>query len=315
MEPVATRKASGAVLERLVEVLPELAGGSSDLSDSNKTKTSRSVCVTPDSYNGDYIYYGVREFAMAGVMNGLTLHRGFIPYGGTFLVFSDYMRSSMRNAALMGVRSIYVLTHDSIGVGEDGPTHQPVEHLAGLRIMPFLETWRPCDGVETAVSWGEALRRQGPTALVLSRQAAPAQELTRERREDISRGGYVLYEPNGKIDALAIATGAEVALALDAAREMEKRGRKVRVVSMPSMERFDRQDPAYRQKVLPDNVTARLIVEAATPHLWHRFAGPEGRIMSINRYGRSAPGKVMFEHFGFTTENAVRHLQEMLGDA
>ncbi|MGE4557674.1 MAG: transketolase [Desulfovibrionaceae bacterium] len=314
-KPVATRKASGMVLEKLVELLPELAGGSCDLSGSNNTKTKSSIAVTAENYGGNYIEYGVREFAMAAIMSGIALHKGFIPYGGTFLVFSDYMRSALRSASLMGIRSIFVLTHDSIGVGEDGPTHQPIEHLAALRVMPLLEVWRPADDLETAVAWGEALRRQGATCLALSRQGLPPLKADPSSRADMRRGGYVVYEPEGGIDAIAVASGSEVHLALEAAKELSKRGHKVRVVSMPCMDRFEAQDPAYQARVLPEAVTARLVIEAAAPYLWRCVAGPKGRVMSINRYGCSGPGKALFERFGFTVENAVRNVLEMLGDA
>jgi len=251
---------------------------------------------------------------MSAIMNGLALHGGFIPYGGTFLVFSDYARNAVRMSALMGLGVIYVYTHDSIGLGEDGPTHQPIEHVASLRLIPNLHVWRPCDGTETAVAWRAAIeRRDGPTALVLTRQGLKAQRRTPDQIEAIARGGYVLSDCEGEPEAIIIATGSEVALALDAQKLLAGKGRRVRVVSMPCAEVFEAQDEAWRESVLPSAVQARVAVEAGTTPWWHRYVGGRGRVVGIDRFGESAPGKVLFEHFGFTAENVARAVEESLG--
>ena len=311
---MATRKASQVALEGYGPKLPELIGGSADLAGSNNTIWSGSKGISKDDPDGNYVYYGVREFGMSAIMNGLALHGGFIPYGGTFLVFSDYARNAVRMSALMELGVIYVYTHDSIGLGEDGPTHQPIEHVASLRLIPNLHVWRPCDGTETAVAWRAAIeRRDGPTALVLTRQGLKAQSRTPEQVEAIARGGYVLSDCEGEPEAIIIATGSEVALALEAQKLLAEKGRRVRVVSMPCAEVFDAQDEAWRESVLPSSVQARVAVEAGTTPWWYRYVGGRGRVVGIDRFGESAPGKVLFEHFGFTAENVARAVEESLG--
>ncbi len=307
-ETIATRKASQNALEALVPALPELVGGSADLAGSNLTLAKASKAVGP-SGGGNYVFYGVREFGMAAVMNGLALHGGVIPYGGTFLVFSDYARNALRMAALMGQRAVYVFTHDSIGLGEDGPTHQPVEHAASLRLIPNLDVWRPCDAVETTVSWIAALeRRQGPTALLLSRQNLPSVSHEKaEAAEAIRRGGYVLADaPFAK--AVIIASGSEVQLALAAAKLLEF---PVRVVSMPSTTVFDRQDAAWREAVLPRGMP-RVAVEAGVTDGWRKYVGLEGAVVGIDRFGESAPAAELFKHFGFTPENVANAVRSVL---
>jgi transketolase len=301
-ESIATRKASQNVLETLKALVPEMIGGSADLTGSNLTmvKTSR---VVGREGGGNYLFYGVREFGMCAVMNGLALHGGIIPYGGTFLVFSDYARNALRLAALMGVRAIYVFSHDSIGLGEDGPTHQPIEHAASLRLMPNMEVWRPCDTVETAVAWGAALRRNnGPTALLLTRQNVPF--VQRQSLEGIARGGYVLSDA-AEARAVLIATGSEVALALGAQKLLGEAGIPVRVVSMPSTTQFDRQPPEYRNSVLPAALP-KVAVEAGVSDYWRKYVGLEGAVLGIDRYGESAPAADVFKHFGFTAENVAK---------
>jgi transketolase len=309
---VATRKASERALEGFGPLRPELVGGSADLTGSNNTWFSRSRRITADDAGGNYVNYGVREFGMAAIMNGLALHGGLIPYGGTFLVFSDYARNSMRMAALMGLRTIYVLTHDSIGLGEDGPTHQPVEHLASLRVIPNMHVWRPADAVETAVAWREALDREnGPTCLCLSRQTLPHRQRTRDQLGMVSRGGYVLGNSDSAPEIVLIATGSEVELASRAAALLEESGTAVRVVSMPCVERFEEQDQAYRDHVLPAG-TARLIIEAGVAHGWWRYAGDRGEVISMTTFGQSAPASELFKRFGFTVEAIVAAAQRLL---
>jgi transketolase len=310
--PKATRKASLDVLNALGSQLPELIGGSADLTGSNLTKHSASVPVQAEAPGGNYVFYGVREFGMAAIMNGLALHGGIIPYGGTFLVFSDYARNALRMAALMKVGSIFVLTHDSIGLGEDGPTHQPVEHVASLQLIPNMRVWRPCDGTETAAAWCDAIeRRDGPTSLVLSRQNLPQQERSTEQLALIRRGGYVL---NGEArpDIILMASGSEVSLAVAAAAELAAQGRKARVVSMPCTQLFAAQDAAYRESVLPAAVTRRLAIEAGVPDLWHLHVGSAGRVIGMRGFGESAPAKDLFAHFGFTVDNVVNTALELL---
>ena len=318
-ESIASRKASLACLNELGPQLPELLGGSADLAPSNLTFWSGAKAITREDASGNYLHYGVREFGMGAIMNGIVLHGGFIPYGATFLIFMEYMRNSVRMAALMGKRAIYVFTHDSIGLGEDGPTHQPIEQLTNLRTTPNLCTWRPCDAVETAAAWDAAIKRNsGPTALVLSRQNLPHQERSKQQLANIQRGGYVLkdsvlMESNGTPELILIATGSEVGLAMDAAAELEGQGRAVRVVSMPSAYRFDGQDAEYREKVLPRAVTKRLAIEAGHADYWYKYVGLDGRVIGMHTYGESAPAGDLFKHFGFTVENVVEQAKELLG--
>jgi len=307
-ETIATRKASQNVLDALVPVLPELVGGSADLTGSNLTLAKASKPVLSGSFSGNHIFYGVREFGMCAVMNGLALHGGLIPYGGTFLVFSDYARNALRLAALMGVRSIYVFSHDSIGLGEDGPTHQPIEHAASLRLMPNMEVWRPCDTVETAVAWAAALRRNGPTALLLTRQNVPF--MKRTSLEGIEKGGYVLADaPQPR--AVLIATGSEVSLALGAQKQLGEAGIPVRVVSIPSTTQFDRQSPDYRNSVLPAGLP-KVAVEAGVSDYWRKYVGLDGAVVGIDRYGESAPAADVFKHFGFTADNVAKVVRSLL---
>jgi len=304
-ETVATRKASQNALEALVPALPELIGGSADLTGSNLTFVKASKAIGREG-GGNYVFYGVREFGMCAVMNGLALHGGFIPYGGTFLVFSDYARNALRLAALMKLRVIYVFTHDSIGLGEDGPTHQPVEHVASLRLMPNMDVWRPCDTVESAVAWTAAIgRRDGPTSLVLSRQNLAFVKRSAEQIAAVARGGYIVSEAaGGAARAIVIATGSEVGIALEAQKKLAAEGVAVRVVSMPSTSVFDRQDAAYRAAVLPRGVP-RVAVEAGVTDFWRKYVGLEGAVVGIDRFGESAPGGELFKHFGFTSERVA----------
>ena len=309
-ETIATRKASQNALEALVPALPELLGGSADLTGSNLTMVKASKQVGREG-GGNYLFYGVREFGMGAVMNGLALHGGFIPYGGTFLVFSDYMRNSLRMAALMGLRTIYVFTHDSLGLGEDGPTHQPIEHAASLRLIPNLDVWRPCDSFETTVAWTAAIQRKsGPSALLLSRQNLPFEKRSDQAINQISRGGYVLSDAPGA-KAVLIATGSEVQLALAAQKLLEF---PVRVVSMPSTSVFDRQDESYRAAVLPSGLP-RVAVEAGVTDFWRKYVGavddPRGAVVGIDRFGESAPAPDLFKHFGFTPENVVKAVRSV----
>jgi transketolase len=310
---IPTRKASQNALNAYGPILPELFGGSADLTPSNNTTWSGSVVVGEGHADTNYAHYGVREFGMSAVMNGLGLHGGFIPYGGTFLVFSDYARNAVRMSALMGTGTVYVYTHDSIGLGEDGPTHQPVEHTASLRLIPNLDVWRPCDEAESAVAWRCAIeRRDGPTCLLFTRQNVPAQARTMDQLDTVARGGYVLVDCDGEPEAIVIATGSEVALAVTAAARLGEEGRRVRVVSMPCVERFDAQPLDYRDRVLPPGVTARVAVEAGVTGPWYRFAGTRGRVLGIDRFGESAPGGQLMEVFGFTPERVVEALREVL---
>jgi transketolase len=304
-ETVATRKASQNVLEALVPALPELIGGSADLAGSNLTLVKASKAVGREG-GGNYVFYGVREFGMCAVMNGLALHGGFIPYGGTFLVFSDYARNALRLAALMKQRVIYVFTHDSIGLGEDGPTHQPVEHAASLRLIPGMDVWRPCDTVETAVAWVSALERgNGPTSLLLSRQNLPFVLRDAQQLAAVKRGGYVISEAaGGAARAIVIATGSEVGIALEAQKRLAQENVPVRVVSMPSTSVFDRQDEPYRASVLARGVP-RVAVEAGVSDFWRKYVGLEGAVLGMDRFGESAPGGELFRHFGFTAERVA----------
>ncbi len=310
---MATRKASLTALNALAPHLPELAGGSADLTGSNLTLHEGSKPVTGDDASGNYLYFGVREFGMSAICNGIALHGGMIPYCGTFLTFSDYARNAVRMAALMQQRTIFVYTHDSIGLGEDGPTHQPIEHVASLRLIPHLHVWRPCDTVETAVAWRDAIERfDGPTCFALTRQGVPHQARTEEQVAAIRRGGYVLRDSDGAPELIFIATGSEVALATGAAEALAAEGRAVRVVSMPCVERFDAQPAEWREAVLPPAVSARVVIEAGVTDPWWRFVGPRGRVIGIDRFGESAPAKQLFEHFGFTVENVLKVAREVL---
>jgi len=307
-ESVATRKASQLALEALKPGLPELVGGSADLTGSNLTMVKASRVVGREG-GGNYVFYGVREFGMCAVMNGIALHGGHIPYGGTFLVFSDYARNALRLAALMGIRVAYVFSHDSIGLGEDGPTHQPIEHAASLRLMPNMEVWRPCDTVETAVAWGAALRRNnGPTALLLTRQNTAF--CRRTSLEDVARGGYVLSDAAGA-RAVIIATGSEVGVALGAQKLLAEAGIAVRIVSMPSTSVFDRQAEDYRRAVLPPGLP-KAAVEAGVTDYWRKYVGLEGVVVGIDRYGESAPAGELFKHFGLTSDKVAAAVKGML---
>jgi len=306
---IATRKASQNTLNGIGPVLPELIGGSADLTGSNNTDWSGSVAISKDQANGNYINYGVREFAMAAINNGIALHGGFIPYGGTFLIFSEYARNALRMAALMKLRNIFVLTHDSIGLGEDGPTHQAVEQAATLRLMPNMSVWRPADAVETAVAWQAAVERvSGPTCLLLSRQNLPHQTRTPQQVAAISRGGYVLIGDSERPDTIIIATGSELALAVAAAGQLNARGRHIRVVSMPSTDVFDAQDQAYRDAVLPPDCRHRIAVEAGVPDYWYKYVGLDGRVLGVARFGLSAPAAAVFEYLNLTTAKLIELL-------
>lgn len=312
-EKAATRKASLIALNAFAPALPELAGGSADLTGSNLTKHNGSVPISGDNAAGNYVWFGVREFGMTAICNGLRLHGGWLPYCGTFLTFSDYARNALRMAALMKVQNVLVYTHDSIGLGEDGPTHQPVEHTASLRLMPNMSVWRPCDTVETAVAWRAAIeRRNGPTSLILTRQNLPYQKRSAAQIADIRRGGYVLKDCDGTPSIILIATGSEVYLAVAAAEKLAAEGIKSRVVSMPSTDAFDVQDPKYRESVLPQSVTARVVIEAGVSSGWWRYAGPQGRIIGLDRFGESAPAEELFEHFGFSADNVVAVAKDVL---
>ena len=304
-EGIASRKASQNMIAAFGEILPELLGGSADLAGSNLTMWKGSEPISEQA-NGNYIYYGVREFGMSAIMNGIALHGGFIPFGGTFLIFMEYARNAVRMGALMKQQVINVYTHDSIGQGEDGPTHQPIEQLANLRTTPNMSVWRPADAVETAVAWKQALqRRNGPTSLVFSRQNLPHQTRDAEQLQNIERGGYVLEDCQGQPEMIVIATGSEVAIAREAVRQLQAGGAKARLVSMPSTDVFDAQDAAYREQVLPAAARKRLAVEAAAADYWYKYVGLDGAVVGMTTFGESAPGGVLMKEFGFTAENVV----------
>ncbi|MGL0951006.1 transketolase [Vibrio vulnificus] len=310
---IASRKASQNVLEAFGKMLPEFMGGSADLAPSNLTMWSGSKSLEASDFSGNYIHYGVREFGMTAIMNGIALHGGFVPYGATFLMFMEYARNAMRMAALMKVQNIQVYTHDSIGLGEDGPTHQPVEQIASLRLTPNMSTWRPCDQVESAVAWKLAIeRKDGPSALIFSRQNLAQQPRSAEQVADIAKGGYILKDSDGKPELILIATGSEVELAVKAAEQLTAEGKKVRVVSMPATDAFDKQDAAYRESVLPSDVTARIAIEAGIADFWYKYVGFDGRIIGMTTFGESAPADQLFEMFGFTVENVVNTAKELL---
>jgi transketolase len=306
---VASRKASQMALEAYGPLLPELIGGSADLAHSNLTLWKGSKSVTSNDANANYVYYGVREFAMTAISNGMGLHECFIPYDATFLVFSDYARNAVRMSALMGAHAIHVYTHDSIGLGEDGPTHQPIEHVASLRYIPGNDVWRPCDAVESAVCWRAAIEQHdGPSCLVFTRQNLAHQPRTAQQVADIRRGGYILRDSVGAPQLILIATGSEVGLAMQAAEQL---GDGVRVVSMPSTDVFDRQDAAYREAVLPNACRKRVAIEAGVTDFWRKYVGLDGAVIGIDRFGASAPAEALFPHFGFTVENVVRVAQSL----
>ncbi|GAB1100156.1 MAG: transketolase [Shewanella algae] len=303
---IASRKASQNALEAFGKMLPEFLGGSADLAPSNLTMYSGSKPISAEDASGNYLHYGVREFGMTAIMNGIALHGGFVPYGATFLMFMEYARNAMRMAALMKVQNIQVYTHDSIGLGEDGPTHQPVEQIASLRMTPNMSTWRPCDQVESAIAWKYAIeRKDGPTSLIFSRQNLTQMPRSAEQLSDVAKGGYVLVDCEGAPELIIIATGSEVELAVKAQAELAATGAKVRVVSMPSTDVFDQQDAAYKEAVLPANVTKRLAVEAGIADYWYKYVGLNGRIIGMTSFGESAPANQLFEMFGFTVDKVV----------
>jgi transketolase len=313
-ETIASRKASQNTLNGYGPALPEIIGGSADLAGSNLTIWSGSKPLSKHTEDANYVYFGVREFAMSAIVNGIALHGGFIPYGATFLMFSEYARNALRMAALMKIGSIFVFTHDSIGLGEDGPTHQAVEQAATLRMIPGMSVWRPCDTVETAIAWQYALeRRDGPSCLLFSRQNLPFQDRDAAQIEAVRRGGYVLKDCQGTPEAVIIATGSEVSLAVAAFDKLNAAGRRVRVISMPSTDVFDAQDDSWKESVLPAAVTARLAVEAGVSDYWRKYVGLTGRVVGIDSFGESAPADAVFEHFGFTVDNVVANVEAMIG--
>ncbi|HFG1950187.1 TPA: transketolase [Vibrio cholerae] len=310
---IASRKASQNALEAFGKLLPEFMGGSADLAPSNLTMWSGSKSLTAEDFSGNYIHYGVREFGMTAIINGIALHGGFVPYGATFLMFMEYARNAMRMAALMKVQNIQVYTHDSIGLGEDGPTHQPVEQIASLRMTPNMSTWRPCDQVESAVAWKVAIeRKDAPSALIFSRQNLAQQPRSAEQVANIAKGGYILKDCAGQPELILIATGSEVELAVAAYEQLSAEGKAVRVVSMPSTDAFDKQDAAYREAVLPAAVTKRIAIEAGIADFWYKYVGFGGRIIGMTSFGESAPAGELFKLFGFTTENVVKQAKELL---
>ncbi|HAS3600120.1 TPA: transketolase [Vibrio cholerae] len=310
---IASRKASQNALEAFGKLLPEFMGGSADLAPSNLTMWSGSKSLTAEDASGNYIHYGVREFGMTAIINGIALHGGFVPYGATFLMFMEYARNAMRMAALMKVQNIQVYTHDSIGLGEDGPTHQPVEQIASLRMTPNMSTWRPCDQVESAVAWKLAIeRKNAPSALIFSRQNLAQQPRSAEQVANIAKGGYILKDCAGQPELILIATGSEVELAVAAYEQLSAEGKAVRVVSMPSTDAFDKQDAAYREAVLPAAVTKRIAIEAGIADFWYKYVGFGGRIIGMTSFGESAPAGELFKLFGFTTENVVKQAKELL---
>ncbi|WP_261465747.1 transketolase, partial [Serratia entomophila] len=309
---IASRKASQNALETFGKVLPEFLGGSADLAPSNLTMWSGSKALNVDPA-GNYIHYGVREFGMTAITNGIALHGGFLPYSATFLMFVEYARNAVRMAALMKLRNVFVYTHDSIGLGEDGPTHQPVEQLASLRVTPNMSTWRPCDQVESAIAWQYGIERNdGPTTLVFSRQNLTQQPRSAEQLANVYRGGYVLKDCAGTPELILIATGSEVGITVEAADKLTAAGRKVRVVSMPSTDAFDKQDAAYRESVLPAAVSARVAVEAGIADYWYKYVGLNGAIVGMTTFGESAPAEQLFKEFGFTVDNVVAQAQALL---
>ena len=312
-ETIASRKASLNTLNGYGPLLPELLGGSADLTGSNLTKWSGCTDVDGTNANGNYLHYGVREFGMSAIQNGIALHGGFIPYGATFLTFSDYARNAVRMAALMKLRNIFVFTHDSIGLGEDGPTHQSVEHVSSLRLIPNLDVWRPCDAVESAVAWKYAVENEStPSALIFTRQNVQHQPRTADQVAAISKGGYILKDCEGEPQVILMATGSEVELATTAADVLAAEGVKVRVLSMPCTDLFDRQDMAYKESILPASVTARVAIEAGSTSLWYKYVGLQGAVIGLDRFGESAPAKELFEYFGITAEKLVEAAKNLI---
>jgi len=312
-ETIASRKASQNAINGYAPVLPEIIGGSADLAGSNLTMWKDCKAISNTVSDGNYIYYGVREFGMSAIMNGIALHGGLIPFGGTFLMFSEYARNALRMAALMKIQTLFVYTHDSIGLGEDGPTHQPVEQTATLRYIPNMSVWRPCDAVESAIAWKLAVERKtGPTCLIFSRQNLPHQQRSDKQLGNIARGGYILRDCEGLPDAIIIATGSEVGLAMGAAEQLAGKGKKIRVVSMPSADVFDAQDETYRESVLPQSVTSRVAVEAGVTSYWYKYVGLNGKVVGMDSFGESAPAGDVFKHFGFTEENVAKTVEECL---
>lgn len=310
---IASRKASQNTINAFGPLLPELLGGSADLAGSNLTKWAGTKGITKEDASGNYVYYGVREFAMSAMMNGMALHGGFIPYGATFLVFMEYARNAVRMAALMRQRVLFVYTHDSIGLGEDGPTHQPIEQIANLRLTPHLDTWRPCDTVESAVAWKTSLQRtDGPSALIFSRQNLPHQQRDNAQLANVARGGYILQDCDGTPEAIIIATGSEVGIAQQATDALNAQGRKVRLVSIPCTELFERQDASYQAQVLPASVTARVAVEAAHADYWYKYVGLTGKVIGMTDFGASAPANELFEMYGFTVDKITATVTELL---
>lgn len=313
-EDIATRVAGKKVLDAVGASLPELIGGSADLTGSVGTFHANSKDLNLETFEGNYIHYGVREFAMSTVMNGLSLHGGFIPYGGTFLVFSDYAKNAVRLSALSKIHGIWVLTHDSIGVGEDGPTHQPIEHVSALRLTPNVDVWRPCDTLESAVAWKAGMeRKDGPTCLAMSRQNLKAQPHSKEQLADIAKGAYILSDCGKTPDIIFIATGSEVQLAMEAAQALQEQNIAVRVVSMPCADVFDRQDAAYKEKILPNAVRRRIAVEAASADFWYKYTGLDGAVIGMTTFGESAPAGKLFPYYGFSLENVLAKAKEILG--
>jgi transketolase len=312
-KPLASRQSSQATLNAIGPALPELLGGSADLTPSNGTLRKDSVALTPETPGGNYLHFGVREFGMSAILNGITAHGGFIPYAGTFLTFSDYARNAVRMSALMRLRVIFVYTHDSIGLGEDGPTHQPIEQVASLRLIPHMDLWRPCDAVETATAWGAAIEnRDGPTCLIFTRQSLVHEARLPAEIAAIKRGGYVLIDSEGPPDVIVIATGSEVGIAAEAVRTAAAKGKKVRLVSMPSSTTFERQDNAYKISVLPPSVTRRVAVEAGATDFWWRYVGLQGEVVGIDHFGASAPAKDLFKAYGFTPERVAEAIAKVL---
>lgn len=308
----ATRKSSERVLNIIHNSFPEFIGGSADLSGSNNTKSSHAHPITKDHFLGDYLHYGVREFGMSAIMNGLALHGGLIPFGGTFLVFSDYAKNAVRLSAMMKQRVIYVYSHDSIGLGEDGPTHQPIEHITALRTIPDLHVWRPCDSVETTIAWAQSLSYQGPSALLLSRQSLPFQKRHPSQLDGVSKGGYILCDSGKQPELILMATGSEVQFAVEAYHQLTEQGRRIRVVSMPCMDVFLQQPESYQEQVLPRAVTQRIAIEAGSPDTWYRLTGLQGRVMGISRFGYSAPQQQVYEALQITTESVIDIARDLL---